>query len=388
MHARTQDFLKRFGSLYGLEHDGVELNFSRALSDDHDSMHFKQSYMGIPVHGASLLIGLKGEEVVFTIGNLLLPYRQLNTVPRITAAKAVEIARKVLAKPRLPLAADPALMFFDIGLLTQTANDPALAWRVTLGRRNPYRLFIDAGRGTVLFKQSLLEDNGSSLHGFDLDVEDAEEEASAQWDGCFTLSSDTEVATESWFNSDYLDDPDAVMAKNAAREAYRYFHTQFNWHSYNNESSEINVFIHADTDGGAQWVPTCDLIQIQTGRPSMDTLAHELTHGIIRRGSDLDYEFQPGALNEHYADAMALAPTGPMPSIAPVAPARCAISPIPPPRDSRTTCPVSVTFTTPTKASTPTTAACTSTAASPTRRFSSWLKAEPTAATWRRAGSA
>jgi Zn-dependent metalloprotease len=304
-HAKAQVFLKRHGSLYGLDQEGVELHFRRAVSDDHDSIHLTQTYMGIPVHGASLLLGLRGDDVIFTLGKLFLPARRLATTPRIRSTQAVEAARKALGKPGLPLASDPTLMILDPGLLTDGPSDPSLAWRVILGRRHPYRLFIDAGRGTVLRRQLLLEDNGGSLHGFDLDVEDAEEEASAQWDGCFTLSSDTEVATESWFNSDYLDDPDAVMAKEAAREAYRYFHTRFNWHSYNNESDELNVFIHADIDGGAQWVPTCDLIQIETGRPSMDTLAHELTHGIIRRGSDLDYEFQSGALNEHYADAMA-----------------------------------------------------------------------------------
>jgi Zn-dependent metalloprotease len=303
--AKSQEFLKRYGSLFGLDQDGIGLHFRRAASEDLDSMYFTQTYMGIPVHGASLLVGLKGDEVLFTIGKMLLPARRLHTTPRITSAEAIAAARQALGNLRLPLAADPTLMILDLGLLTDSPSEPNLAWRVILGRSHPYRLFIDAGRGTVLLKQSLLEDNGSSLHGFDLDVEDAEEEANAQEDGCFVLSSDTEVATESWFSSDYLGDPDAVMARNAAREAYRYFHTQFNWHSYNNDASEINVFIHADTEGGAQWVPTCDLIQVETGRPSMDTLAHELTHGIIRRGSDLDYEFQSGALNEHYADAMA-----------------------------------------------------------------------------------
>lgn len=304
-HERAQTFLKQFGPLYGLDQEGIELETRRVGNAGHDMVHFKQKYLGLPVHGAGLSVALSGEHVIFTLGKLFNPGRRLETRPRILSQKAVEAARKALGRPSAPLAAEPELMFLDLGLLQDTSGDPHLVWKVLLGRRSPYRVFIDAGRGTPLLKTPLAQDNGSSLHGFDLDIEDAEEEANAQEDGCFVLSSDTEVATESWFSSDYLGDADAVMARNAIREAYKFFHSQFNWHSWDNDSSEINVFIHATTSGGAQWVPFCDLIQIVTGRPSMDTLAHELTHGIIGEGSDLDYEFQPGALNEHYADALA-----------------------------------------------------------------------------------
>lgn len=35
---------------------------------------------------------------------------------------------------------------------------------------------------------------------------------------------------------------------------------------------------------------------------SLDIVAHELTHGVISFTSDLEYDHQPGALNEHFAD--------------------------------------------------------------------------------------
>ena len=37
---------------------------------------------------------------------------------------------------------------------------------------------------------------------------------------------------------------------------------------------------------------------------AIDVVAHELTHGVITNTSNLKYEFQPGALNEHFADVM------------------------------------------------------------------------------------
>lgn len=36
----------------------------------------------------------------------------------------------------------------------------------------------------------------------------------------------------------------------------------------------------------------------------LDVVAHELTHGVVEHTSDLEYLNEPGALNEHFADAM------------------------------------------------------------------------------------
>jgi hypothetical protein len=69
------------------------------------------------------------------------------------------------------------LVVFDFGLLTGSPRDPRLAWRITLGRRDPSRVFVDTGRGTVLLDHPLNQENGGSLHGFDLDLDDADFEA-------------------------------------------------------------------------------------------------------------------------------------------------------------------------------------------------------------------
>jgi Zn-dependent metalloprotease len=36
----------------------------------------------------------------------------------------------------------------------------------------------------------------------------------------------------------------------------------------------------------------------------LDVVAHELTHGVVQHTSNLKYEYESGALNEHFADAM------------------------------------------------------------------------------------
>jgi Zn-dependent metalloprotease len=39
---------------------------------------------------------------------------------------------------------------------------------------------------------------------------------------------------------------------------------------------------------------------------SLDVVGHELTHGVVTFTANLDYEDQPGALNEHFADVMGI----------------------------------------------------------------------------------
>jgi Zn-dependent metalloprotease len=39
---------------------------------------------------------------------------------------------------------------------------------------------------------------------------------------------------------------------------------------------------------------------------ALDVVAHELTHGVVTHTSNLDYQDEPGALNEHFADVMGI----------------------------------------------------------------------------------
>jgi Zn-dependent metalloprotease len=39
---------------------------------------------------------------------------------------------------------------------------------------------------------------------------------------------------------------------------------------------------------------------------ALDVVAHELTHGVVTHTANLEYQDEPGALNEHYADVMGI----------------------------------------------------------------------------------
>lgn len=61
---------------------------------------------------------------------------------------------------------------------------------------------------------------------------------------------------------------------------------------YDNAFWDGRQMVYGDGDG--------DLFQRFTG--SLDVVGHELTHGVTSAEADLDYEGEPGALNEHFSD--------------------------------------------------------------------------------------
>lgn len=306
---RARNFIRTFAPLLRLWNADAELETRSVLDADVQHVKFAQRFQGVPVFGGQVVLSLVGDEVLTLSGALASPEawvaQAVQTQPTLSGEAAESIARTQLQLPQSPLQQPSVLQLFDESLLRATPSAPHLVWRVWL-KGAADELFIDAQTGDVVFRLPVAEDHGGDLEGFDLDLQDAEEEANAQDDWCFNLSNDTDVADEDDFNSDYNNDPDAVQLNIHARNAYRYFHRDFNWHSYDNDESQIELFIHATIANGpnAQWVRSCELIQFSTGMIDYEVMVHELTHGVIYSTSDLIYQFESGALNESYADTM------------------------------------------------------------------------------------
>jgi hypothetical protein len=210
------------------------------------------------------------------------------------------------------LLAPTTLKVFDRSLIEGGAPEPHLAWHVQFGSGAGQEYFVDARNGQILYALSLTREDGASLHGFDFDLQDAENEANAQDDDCFWTSDDVTIADEDAdsFNSDYLGLDDAVMANVHARNCYAFFHDTFGLHSYDNDEAQMEVFIRTTIDPAkvASWDNGCELIQFAPGAVDFEIMVHEFTHAIIGSeiGSQLVYAAQSGALNESYADIMAL----------------------------------------------------------------------------------
>jgi len=306
---RAKNFIMAHADLFGLVKESGDPHIQRvsALDGGFDLVRFGQSYRGIPVRGGGIVIVLNGSDVLFTVGRIVPASARLDAVPRVTQAEAETIARKAIRTPSAMAIGQTQLQVLDVGQIrTDERPEPTLAWRVSLAAAIPMRVYVDAISGDVIRTHDLAYESGGDFHGFDYDLYDAENEATAPWTSCFELASNPHAASENGYDNGYGSVTEAKVAHTAVRETYRYYHERMNRHSYDDDSAYFEAYFNS-TAPNAMWVPwPCNLFEMRNGFADQEVVTHELTHGIIRDESDLTYEFQSGALNEHYADVMAV----------------------------------------------------------------------------------
>jgi Zn-dependent metalloprotease len=303
---RARSFVRSFKDLLRVQSPDAELVLKRVTQEGLDDVRLVQNYHGLPVYGAEIVVTLSGQEVVALTGNLL-PLAMLDAGgfdpnPQLTREQAIELARLAenIQRPVEELNAIAELMVYDERLFTDGPLAPHLVWKVKMSYA-AHQVVVDAHTGEIVAQLAV-----ERSHDFDLDIQDAEGEANAKDHQCFSFSTDTDVADEDDFNSDYNNDVDAVLANRYARDCWHYFHHHFQWGGHDNDESQLEIFIHTTINPGtvASWNPGCELIQFADGAVDYEILVHEYTHGIISSTSGLEYKFQSGALDEHYADAM------------------------------------------------------------------------------------
>lgn len=308
---RGLNFLQTYRDLFGLSAPERDFELGRVRTGPLSTVALRQRLGGLAVFASEIVLSLVGDEVFGTAGGVVpnerLAALDLSAAPRLTAGQAEAAALAALQQSVTTLRKPTRLEVFDPQLL-DLAGPPVRVWRVQYVAARA-EVFVDADTGAVVFELPLtMSDSG--LTSFDLDLQDAEEEASAQNNACFNLSDDVTVGDEDSFNHDYDRDPDAVGAWWFARDTYLFFHDSFGWHSWDEDGGQIEIFIHATVPNGpnAQWNSGCELIQFSTGMMDFEVLTHEFTHAIISsdEGSQLIYLNQSGALNESFADVMAV----------------------------------------------------------------------------------
>lgn len=93
-----------------------------------------------------------------------------------------------------------------------------------------------------------------------------------------------------------------------------FFKRQFNYESFDNHGSDLIFNVHygqdynnAFWDGDEMTFGDGDGKMFTSFVNSIDVMGHELGHGVIQFTANLDYEREPGALNEHFADVFGTA---------------------------------------------------------------------------------
>lgn len=304
---RAIRFLNRYRDLFRLANPAAELVAATVNEDEIQNVKLTQTYKGLEVIGAELSVLMSGEQVLDAVGGLLPTELMagLNTEPAITGEEAASRARVLVGQPEAALHEPVKLAVFDRCLMQAAASRPYLVWTVALEGASA-EVFIDAQTGEPVFLNAIEREHGGELEGFDLDLRDALNAFSpTNAPGCYGAPQIVAAGDENGMAVGYGNDNHATSARTHMQNAYRFLHSNFEWHSYNNSSSQLRVFVHSSV-ANASWSPSCSVISVRDGWVDYEILVHELTHGVVASTSKLRYFLQSGALDESYADVMAV----------------------------------------------------------------------------------
>lgn len=114
--------------------------------------------------------------------------------------------------------------------------------------------------------------------------------------------------------------PEAVIIGNQrSKDILRFYREQFGRNSYDNVGSSINLSVDVNRNfpidpifrHNAMWLSDQEYLAFGAGGNNLnsfikgtDVVGHEFTHAVISKTSNLDYQGESGALNEHFADLM------------------------------------------------------------------------------------
>ena len=226
---------------------------------------------------------------------------ELDTVPSLSASEAATAACKAMAADsivRSPadflVSGDPELLVYDPQVLGFD-GDPCLVWQLTIeGRQGDLYsevVFVDAHSGLIALHYSNLHD------AKDREIYDA--------------------------NNTYADPGTLVRAEGDpasgiedADLAYLYFGDTYDFYLTNHDRDSIDamgmtmsatvracsIYYSCPLDN-AYWLSSAQRMYFGEGYASADdVVAHELTHGVTERESQLVYLGESGAINESFSD--------------------------------------------------------------------------------------
>ncbi|MEE1786032.1 M4 family metallopeptidase [Streptomyces sp. SP17BM10] len=334
--AQARANVARNGGVFGFA-DGQDLVLKDVVLDADGSSHvrFDRTYQGLPVVGGDLVVhqdarGRLKDSTRAAAHDPAVASTSPAVAPQTTAGKAIASAPGVhdaVSTPELVVwAAD---------------GTPRLAWRTTVAGTGEHgqpagRVVVtDATTGEEIEaydKEHQASGTGHSEYTGDVTVD-----TTPAAGGGYTLtdpvrghvtkdagnaSADTITAasgtpftssTNVWgdgrkFSSDRS--TAAVDAHANTAWTYDYFKKTFGRNGIKNDGKGATVLVHVGTDwDNAQWSDDCFCMMTGDGNGStdpeqvdLDTMGHEMTHGVTSATADLRYSGESGGLNESTSD--------------------------------------------------------------------------------------
>jgi len=293
----AMQFFQTNKTLFSMSDPAQEMEVIKTRTDNRGWKHVRmqQKYKSLRVEGKTYLVHINPELEVRMVNGNFLPQIQINTTPAIDSSECIANARDDL-NPQDELVQDP-----NVELVIYHFNDETyLAWKTTLVCDKPmgeFVYYINASNGDVINTYNNLQ------HTLDRKSYDA---------GSGTSLPGTLTRSEG-------DGPsgDVILdgAHNNAGLVYNYYFNQYGRDSYDDAGATIVSTVHYDQNyNNAFWSPMRQQMVYGDGDGStfgpfskaLDIVAHELTHAVTEKESDLVYQYQSGALNESISDIFAV----------------------------------------------------------------------------------
>jgi Zn-dependent metalloprotease len=289
-------FLRSYGRAFGFRDAGSEVELRSPAEHDEigmDHVRFRQVVRGVRVTAGEVTVHLRGSRVTAVNAETLPGIQGLDLHPTVSVdaarAKAQELLARRLNRTDAQLS-EPRLEILNRGLLEERRHATRLAW--FLEARGPALreyIWIDAKKGNPLLHFSQLTNalNREIYDGNSLD----------------TLPG-TLMRTE---GGPATGDSDADAAYTYSGDTYNYYFSQHGRDSFDGAGGTLISTVHHCPDAldcpyeNAFW----DGNQMVYGdgfSVADDVDAHELTHAVTERTSNLFYYMQSGALNESFSD--------------------------------------------------------------------------------------
>lgn len=296
--AAARGYLSVCGLFFGLSDQKSELQLSRQTQseDGRSIVRFRQTYQGIPIFGAEMVIQLNSANNVLMVNGNMLPDIQVDPTPSVDAAAAQQTALALVAGKNAldstALTASAAeLWVYNPRLLQIEDGGTVLVWQteVTPVEMMPIRdlVLVDAHSGMVVLDLSLID--------------------TAMNRKTYTLNNTENVPGTLVCDETnpycYGGDTSAVNAHVYAGDTYYFYMAYHGRDSIDNAGMDLISSVHfASGYCNAFWTGWQMVYGDGCWLVVDDVVAHEMTHGVTAYESALIYQNESGAINESLSD--------------------------------------------------------------------------------------
>ncbi|MFN8493770.1 MAG: M4 family metallopeptidase [Caldilineaceae bacterium] len=290
-------FMGSYGNLFGIADQANHLQTVRVETDEAGLQHvrFNQTQNGVTVFGADLVVHLAADGSVNVVNGYTAPNTDnINTTASLSEQSAAQAAVAYVGLGD-GYASENSLVVFNPGLITGQPSTTSLAYRIRVDSdTQPDQaqwVFIDANTGAVRFAYPAVTDSRNRQtynmkHGTIY--------------GSATLArSESQPAVTTATNCTTAD---INNAHDYAGNTYDFYFNRFGRDSYDGAGATLNSYVCYGTNYQNAFWDGSKMTYGNGFAAADDVVAHELSHAVTERTSNLTYANQSGALNESFSD--------------------------------------------------------------------------------------